>query len=246
MTLGFYKDLARKAYMEEPTINVQTVQAILREIEGILYISFRGTDAKLDWVNNFLFFKKVIPYDNASSKIRVHGGWLEQYKQNGVRDVIQQTVKSFNGSKVVVIGHSYGASLATLCSVDLQYNFTDKQIYCVSLSSPRVGNKEFVTSYNKRVSHFGGYIGNDIVHSIPPLWLGFRHINNNYHFGHRVFFNFLKNTLSILFLWLTKHHINNIEDLDMVGDHDIWRDGIGPSGKVFNDKPMLDNIEVGF
>lgn len=235
MNLGFYKGLCLKSNSRSD-FDKGTIQGIFEEVDGVLYVVFRATDEDLDWWNHLLFLPAAIPYNNEESKIKIHVGWLNEYKRVEIRGFVQNKVKNFSGNKVVVVGHSYGAALAIICSVDLQYNFPDKEICCVALSSPRVGNKDFVESYNKRVpKSLMAFNGNDIVTEVPPSLFGFRHIGNVVHFGKRSLIRTITNTVSVLWAWVTKKKITDIRELDMFGDHDIYKD-----------QTMPDDYEVGY
>ena len=77
-----------------------------------------------------------------------------------------------------------GAALAVLCAVDIQYNFPHKDVEAYVFGCPRVGNKAFAKSYNKRVfKTLRVTNGNDIVAKVPPALLGFRHVGINIHTG---------------------------------------------------------------
>ena len=49
------------------------------------------------------------------------------------------------------MGHSLGGALATLCGLDIQYNFPDVSVSVYTFGSPKVGNAAFVQAYNRRV-----------------------------------------------------------------------------------------------
>lgn len=152
------------------------VQCFLRRDEDRLFVTFRGSDSKLDWHHNFQFFKKCIPYDNPDTAIRVHAGFLNAYKTPKVRRRIQDMVSS-SVRKIQISGHSLGAALAVLCAVDLQYNFPDRDIECIVFGCPRVGNAAFRDSYNKRVfKTVRVENGNDIITKIPLWIMGYRHV----------------------------------------------------------------------
>lgn len=151
--------------------------------QGLLTIAFRGTDSKGDWASNFMFSKKAIPYGNAESKIRVHEGFLNAYKAPSVRDKIQGLMNQ-SVRHVRITGHSRGAALAVLCAVDLNYNFPDRCIETVLFGCPRVGNKAFAKSFNRRVfMTVRVENGGDIVTHVPPWLFGYRHVGIRYHVG---------------------------------------------------------------
>jgi predicted lipase len=136
-------------------------------------ISFRGTEQKLrDWFTDLNGFQMIYPYDNTTTKIRVHTGFMNAYKS--VRSQIHEYLKNKIPTFCVVCGHSLGGALATLCAIDIQYNALAGDVNCFTFGSPKVGNKEFIMSYNKRVPRtFRCYMRNDIVPCMPPEFLEF-------------------------------------------------------------------------
>ena len=151
---------------------------------------FRGTQQMRDWLTDFDGFHTVYPYNNTGSDIQVHRGFIKAYKS--VRDKIHECIKKNPSvASVHVCGHSLGGALATLCAVDLQYNFGDQMmIQCFPSGNPRVGNKAFVRSYNKRVPlTYRMYMRTDIVPCLPPRWVekrtkgGYKHVKKNVPLG---------------------------------------------------------------
>ena len=159
------------------------IQCFLRRHKDILWITFRGTDSLKGWQTNLTFCKKTIPYDNTESKIRVHAGFIDAYKTQGVRDKILASITA--GTHYVKLsGHSQGAALAVLCAIDIQYNYPNRDIEATLFGCPRVGNKEFVNSYNKRVNKTVRIEnGNDIVTKVPFAFMGYRHVGAKIHVG---------------------------------------------------------------
>lgn len=158
-------------------------QYVIYKDGDTMTIVFRGTDSFGDVIHDLQFFKKEIPYGNTSSKIRVHTGFLHMYKSRGVRDRIHSHM-SDRIRQVFVAGHSLGAALAVLCAVDLQYNFPwcDFEVYLYGC--PRVGNRAFADSYNKRLfKTLRVENGNDIVTKLPFAWMGYRHVGIRLHVG---------------------------------------------------------------
>lgn len=159
------------------------VQCFLRRSKDTLWVTFRGSDSSKDWITNLTFWKKTIPYDNTESKIRVHTGFLNAYKTPSVRDKILAAVTS-DINYIKISGHSQGAALSVLCAVDIQYNYPDRDIEVALFGCPRVGNKAFMLSYNKRVDKTVRVEnGNDIVTKMPFLFMGYRHVGAKVHIG---------------------------------------------------------------
>jgi triacylglycerol lipase len=142
-----------------------------------LYFAFSGTSNLKDIAYDLTFCKKVIPYDNNSTDIRVHGGFLTKYK-NEFRYMCHTKIKENDNIKdIVITGHSLGGAIATLCAVDLQYNFNNKNITCVTFGSPRVGNQAFTDSYIKRVPDTYRIVnGNDLITHLPFKFLDYIHV----------------------------------------------------------------------
>jgi len=159
------------------------IQCYIRKKNDMLIISFRGTDSCKDWLTDLKFWKKVIPYNNTSSRIRVHAGFINAYKSEEVRGRIMEFVTP-DIYFIRITGHSLGAALSVLCAVDLQYNFPKKDIEVALFGCPRVGNKAFAESYNKRIfKTLRVENGNDIVTKIPPCILGYYHVGIRIHIG---------------------------------------------------------------
>ena len=156
---------------------------ILRQSGDFLHITFRGSNSLKDWKTDLTFWKQSIPYDNMRSAVRVHSGFLSAYKNPQIRGYILKNIAP-GIKKICITGHSYGAALAVLCAVDIAYNFPQMDIEVVTFGCPRVGNRAWKKSYNKRV-HKTVRVenGNDIVTKLPFGAWGFRHVGARLHVG---------------------------------------------------------------
>ncbi|MER3435214.1 MAG: lipase [Leptolyngbya sp. ERB_1_1] len=168
-------------------------------------IVFRGSESSEDWETDFnttlertQFDQKVIralivapqektyPYAGSSSSgALMHTGFVTAYF--AVRDQIHDYIKNSTVSSVVATGHSLGGALATLCAVDIQYNFSDKvTIEAYTYGAPKVGNDGFRDSYNQRVPDSYRVIhGMDIVPELPRWWQGYRAVDKEIRIGQR-------------------------------------------------------------
>lgn len=159
------------------------VQCYVRQRSGCLRITFRGSNTCQDWKTNLALKKKVVPYENHLSRIRVHSGFLDAYKSAGVRDAIHN-IMSESIFQVRISGHSQGAALAILCGVDLEYNFPDKDYEVILFGAPRVGNRAFQKSYDRRVfKTLRVENGNDWATKTPFPLMGYRHVGTILHIG---------------------------------------------------------------
>jgi predicted lipase len=176
---GLYGKVREGVFDSELYVDHNGVELIEGRKDGVMYIVFRGTDGLFEWISNFQFFKRDIPYEGTNPKIKVHSGFMDQYRF--IRDYVHDSVEAFinkGGKQIIISGHSRGAATATLCAVDIQFVYGDRlEIACVPVASPRVGNREFKRSYDKRVPDTYRYVyRNDIVTKVPTLCMGFVHV----------------------------------------------------------------------
>ncbi len=177
------RDNVRLVTVDDKSIGVTY---FMRFTDSLMIIVFRGSDDGKDVLTNLNFCKQVPPYNNYSSKIRVHSGFLNVYKNENVRDNILQNITP-EIKKIQITGHSLGAALAILCAVDIQYNFPDIDCEAIVYGCPRVGNKAFATSYNRRVfKTLRVKNGGDIITMLPPAMFGYSHVGANIKIGRRV------------------------------------------------------------
>lgn len=175
---------------EQPKVIIQDVidfvqfkhmQLAILEKDGWKIFMFLGSNQFIDWLYNFWFRFSKTPYSETGTnkKIKAHIGFYKSYL------LLRQAVhlRARNASKVICMGQSLGGAIATFAALDIQYNF-NKELECLTTGSPKVGNKYFVKSYNKRVPQTFRYVyGNDIVPGLPPGIFGHRHVNKEIHIG---------------------------------------------------------------
>ena len=86
-------------------------------------------------------------------KVNVHAGFQRLY--SSVRDELIQTVRGLlreKTRKIRVTGHSLGAALATLFTLDAVSQLASPRDVClVTFGCPRVGNREFAELFNQHV-----------------------------------------------------------------------------------------------
>ena len=162
------------------------------------YIVFRGSNADRDWLTNLDFsLRSAVTaavqddqqldypdvYETSSSGVKMHTGFTKAYL--AVRSQIHSIVQPSAMTHWVVTGHSLGGALAKLCAVDLQYNFSpDVSLEVYTFGAPRIGNKAFAESYNRRVPNTWRFVnGNDVVCGLPRRWQNYRHVNTRIRFS---------------------------------------------------------------
>ena len=134
-----------------------------------LYIAFRGTSSIQDMLQDLKISRlepKFLP------ACKVHQGALEQYV--AIRPHLLSLFKT--NRKIYFTGHSLGAMIATIASLDYGYNYTG-EVYCVTFGSPRVGDKTFCTYFKRYVKNSYRCVFNNDIISYTPSCLRFRHID---------------------------------------------------------------------
>lgn len=197
-------------FIDQP--NTDTQCAIVLEAAGkSIYIAFRGSEKRMDWDTNLNFGQaafefqqevvrkqivqnreQVYPYAGESrSNAKMHQGFTAAYLS--VRNQIHDYLRTHPVSNVTLTGHSLGGALATLCAVDVQYNFLSQvAIEVYTFGSPRVGNDGFRESFNRRVPDSYRFVyGMDMVAALPRPWQGYRHVDAEHRLGPRLSINFL-------------------------------------------------------
>jgi len=150
-----------------------------------IFISYRGSSDILNWIDN-LHFGKMKPY-LYHNEIEVEKGFYQEFNSSyhDIKKELPKLINKYNNNKILITGHSAGASMGTLLYFQLIYdnNFDYQLPYLITFGSPRVGNIEFVDrmlNYQKRkdtisyrVTHYY-----DIVPHVPQEFLDYNHIPN--------------------------------------------------------------------
>jgi predicted lipase len=218
-----YADSWEVKFIESKKTDTQGFILLNRSIKT-LRISFRGTQQLRDWATDFNAFHMVYPYGNDQSKIRVHRGIYQAYLsvRNKIHNYVIPNLDCINS--MYIAGHSLGGALSTFCAVDMQYNFILRtsmlEIMGFASGNPKVGNRAFVKSFNRRCPKFvTTYKRNDWVPYLPPKWFG-GIIHGGYHkagmlnpIGKRCF------SLGILNWFVSKRKLNNL--LEHTANHTI-------------------------
>lgn len=161
----------------------QDTQVHFEEKEGSLIVAFCGSNSKVDWKNNFHFWKK--PYKRMEISYRVHSGFLRAWK--ACRDDVMNRIKSFNPQSIIITGHSYGGAIATFCMEDCWFQFPELRggkLKCVTFGAPRILG---ILNYKKIKERWEGTTllnnGSDVVPCVPPFFFLFRHVVPQTHLG---------------------------------------------------------------
>ena len=141
-----------------------------------IFVGFRGSSNVKNWLTN-IHFSMIYPYDN---NIGLEKGFYNLFEsmKNEIYDNIDNISKKYNTQNLLITGHSLGGAISTLLSFDILCDNLPYKISLITFGSPRVGNQDFVDSFNKyniyskRITHYY-----DIVPHLPQEFLNYRHIS---------------------------------------------------------------------
>tara|TARA_R110000824_G_scaffold252939_1_gene441786 strand:- start:872 stop:1627 length:756 start_codon:yes stop_codon:yes gene_type:complete len=132
-------------------------------------LAFRGTEVK-SW-SDIKADLNVLSVGAKHSRGRVHEGFEKEVDKLwvGIRDYV---IKQRKGRKLVITGHSLGASMATIVAARL-HKATFKIDGLYTYGSPRVGNSTF--KENLKIKHYRFVNNSDDVTKIPFYHWGYTH-----------------------------------------------------------------------
>ncbi len=152
------------------------------EDDKVIRVAFQGSTSKLDWLQNFRFFKK--PYRNMPSLFLVHSGFISKYKSVH-KDIIPKIKDAvmLHGKTVEIRGYSQGSALALLLHEDVVFHIgvhADTTVFGCPRVFSFMNHKELDLRMTGvlRVQN-----NNDIITKIPFIFLLFRHYGKHKNIG---------------------------------------------------------------
>eukprot|EP00128_Syssomonas_multiformis_P002220 Colp12_sorted_trinity150504_noHs@14426 len=140
--------------------------------------AFRGTVLTdlVNWASDVDIRTSVPDFDQVPEGSLVHRGFYSNYM--AVRDMVHEAYKLasdlYPTYKYVMIGHSLGGAIATLCAIDVHTKFgVEPTLY--TFASPRVLNPTMAQWANLKFPHLRVVNQIDIVPKLPTEVMGFRH-----------------------------------------------------------------------
>jgi hypothetical protein len=115
----------------------------MRERGDILYIAFRGSDDRVDWIRN------------AESNLttveggRVHAGFLRGF--NDLLPSIESQLSERSYSAIAIVGHSRGGALAHLCMDYIKRHHPGVESCCITFGCPNLCNYSFRQSMSRQI-----------------------------------------------------------------------------------------------
>ena len=118
--------------------------------EKTLYFIFRGTNDSQDVMIDLNFI--LVPFIEGNKKCKIHRGFLKQFSI--IKEPILKTIleNANNIEDIKFIGHSLGATLATLFAGYVASLHPQIKVLCHTFGSPRIGNKHYVKWFQENIS----------------------------------------------------------------------------------------------
>ena len=157
-------------------------QYAIEETDKEITVKFQWTVSKLDWLQNFSFWKK--PYKQMPKLFFVHAGFLKKYK--AVRKVIMDRIvnSQVQSKKITILGYSQGAALGLLLHEDVMFRLGEikPDVKTYLFGCPRVF--DLFSNISERFEGVTRIVnGDDIVTHVPFVWMMYRHYGKYLHIG---------------------------------------------------------------
>lgn len=136
----------------------QDTQVYIWIKDRVLYVVFRGSESKEDFLANIDLRRKCAGF---GPNILVHNGFRRQFEAIEEKMTVYVLTHKGEYDEIYFLGHSLGMACATISALFYnQYfkeNFDESEIpimHCHSFGGPRVGNRDFVDFYQKQEKLF--------------------------------------------------------------------------------------------
>lgn len=178
---GPVNDFIYKETIYDVKTDLQGYLGILPSTKSI-YIALRGSSSLLNWIDDFEI-KKVKYTTYPKCNCYVHKGFYNSALniKNLTINYLEFYKKLYPYYSISITGHSYGASVAQLLSMELQKEGFNVSLY--NYGQPRVGDIKYayfvntiindywrVTHYKDIVPHIPPYKGFDFYHSCTEIF----------------------------------------------------------------------------
>jgi len=153
------------AVIEDTATDTQGYVGYLPSDKSI-YVVYRGSSSIRNWISNLDSYKT--PYTTyPECNCQVHKGFYqaEQKVFASVLSAVKSLLSSHAGYSVKLTGHSLGAALAQLTSMDLLKSGIANSVY--DFGQPRTGDKAYATFSTSKISTWRVTHNKDMVPHLP-------------------------------------------------------------------------------
>lgn len=172
---GYASDFEVKSILYDQMTDLQGFIGILPSQESINVV-IRGTSSVKNWIDDFEI--RLVPYKTfPECNCSVHYGFYNSALRviNQTIDIIKELVYQNPSYKIIFSGHSYGAAVNQLLSMEIvKYGY---KVFIYNFGQPRVGDSKYSQFVNQMIPELYRVVHNaDIVPHVPPnKILGYYH-----------------------------------------------------------------------
>jgi hypothetical protein len=150
---------------------------------GVLWITFAGSDTAKDWIHNFMFWKR--PYKRMPVVWLAHAGFVKLWKL--CEPVVEKYLVEHKGEYdwINIRGYSHGAALATLCHEFVMFHIQAGDILgnvlvdTFTVAGPRVFSLFGYKYPAERCKNIVRVVyGNDCVPRLPFACMLYKHVGD--------------------------------------------------------------------
>jgi predicted lipase len=145
------------------------------ESHARIVIGYRGTEDENDWLHDF----DDVIVDNPYGPGHVDLGFLQEYQKvrTSVVDAVTTMLSFKPYDEIIIVGHSLGAAMATLCGADIRNLDSTIKITGYTFESPRTGWLDFAHHFDTQLPTWWRISNKwDIVPHVPSLLAGYVHV----------------------------------------------------------------------
>jgi len=176
---GYSKGFVPLAPIYESKYDTHGFMGVM-ESQKAIYVVFRGSSSIRNWIDNIGVIKTDYPY---CSKCEVHNGFYKTEREAFPRiwNDLLLILNQYPTYTVIVSGHSLGAAIATLVTMDLMDLHGLTNIKMINFGSPRVGNDEFAAYVSQRIVNKSRVTHHKDIVPHCPMHERFTHISGEYY-----------------------------------------------------------------
>lgn len=168
---------------------ILSFECMREETTDEIYWFFQGTNGHIDGLNNTRFLmKKEIKSADSVKASKVHRGFYNYFNIFHKSPYFYSMLSdiSSSGKRVILSGHSLGASVALLAAYFVPHCF---DFDLLLLACPPTGNSNFADEINTRFPELKRYIyGNDIIELGILKGFGYKHCGQKIQLGKKKLF----------------------------------------------------------
>jgi len=174
--LGRPRIIANDSSGEPELLQIRT-RGVIVQGQGATIIAFAGTDPLVpaNWFSDFDVGLNIGPRLKLTPG-PLHRGFDKAF--DAVSAQITEALAERGAEPLLMTGHSMGAALAVIAA---DHCLSEKNVRATAVYAfgmPRIGGEDFAVRYNKTLgaTTYRLVHGDDIVATVPPSRLGFRHV----------------------------------------------------------------------